>query len=305
MSCRRLTLRLISNCQRQSGFLLSSIKPQPQLLICSQQARDFYLASSFPTTASAAAATVSAASAAESAERWQLFASVIVERPRIVTKPMSDFDNDYRLMIEDFEHEKSIKSNHEMRVEQDIRNQERKRKGLEVLNEPLQTGLEYEEEREKLHASFTPASQTSGTEDLLSVNRLLDEKLYLIVPNLLDPGNDWFLPTASVEGKSSLREAVNEALVKTFGGAEAVDRIQVMGNAPFGFYKYRYPLKSEASKDHRGGKFFIFKAFLKDPRTSSTQIADGQKYAWLTKAEMKERLHPTLNSKVQQCLFDY
>ena len=118
MSCRRLTLRLISNCQRQSGFLLSSIKPQPQLLICSQQARDFFLASSFPTTASAAAATVSAASVAESAERWQLFASVIVERPRIVTKPMSDFDNDYRLMIEDFEHEKSIKSNHEMRVEQ-------------------------------------------------------------------------------------------------------------------------------------------------------------------------------------------
>ena len=49
---------------------------------------------------------------------------------------------------------------------QDIRNQERKRKGLEVLNEPLQTGLEYEEEREKLHASFTPASQTSGTGEL-------------------------------------------------------------------------------------------------------------------------------------------
>ena len=62
----------------------------------------------------------------------------------------------------------------------------------------------------------------SSPEDLLSVNRLLDEKLYLIVPNLLDPGNDWFLPTASVEGKSSLQEAVNEALVKTFGGAEVI-----------------------------------------------------------------------------------
>jgi len=207
-------------------------------------------------------------------------------------------------MLEDYEHEKALKSNHEMRVEQDIRNQEKKRKGLEVVNEPLQTGLEYEEDREKLHANFKPASRISGSCDLDSLSRLMDEKLYLIVPHLLGTGNDWFLPSSTVEGKSSLREAVDEALVKTIG-PNALENIHVMGNAPFGFYKYRYPLRSSESDSFRGGKFFIFKAFLKDPRTFSMEDADGRKLAWMTKSELKEHLHPALNNRVQQCLFDY
>jgi len=235
-------------------------------------------------------------------KRWQVFASVIVERPRILCQPETEFEEEYRLMVEDFEHAKALKSDHEMRIEQDIRNQERKRKGLEVVNEPLQTGFEYEELREKCLSEFQPSPHISESGDLQSLHRLMDEKLYLMVPHFLGPGKDWFLPSAAVEGKSSLREAVDEAISRTFG-KDAHDQIQVMGNAPFGFYKYRYPGKSPESQQHRGGKFFLFKAFLKDPRTFAAD--SKEKLTWMSKPEMKQHLHPALNNKVQQCLFDY
>jgi len=238
----------------------------------------------------------------ESSKRWQLFASVIVERPRILSLPQTEFEEEYRLMVEDFEHAKALKSDHEMRIEQDIRNQERKRKGLEVVNEPLQTGFEYEEDREKCLADFRPSSRTAESDDLQSLTRHLDEKLYLVVPHFLGSGKDWFLPSASVDGKSSLREAVDEAISRTFG-KDAHHHIQVMGNAPFGFYKYRYPGKSSESEQRRGGKFFLYKAFLKDPRTFTMKGAE--KLAWMSKPEMQQHLHPALNNKVQQCLFDY
>ena len=30
-----------------------------------------------------------------------------------------------------------------------------------------------------------------------------------------------------------------------------------------------------------------------------------EKLAWMSKPEMQQHLHPALNNKVQQCLFDY
>lgn len=247
-----------------------------------------------------------AAAAAETDKRWQLFASVIVERPPIVGKDRTELEEAFQLTLDDYEHEKSMKADHEMRVEQDIRNLEAKRKGLEVVNEPLQTGFEYEEYREKLYAGFKPASRVSESDDLRSLGRLLGEKLYLIVPQFMGPEDVWFLPSCPVEGKASLREAVDEALAKTFGGRETVNNtVQVLGNAPFGFYKYRYPTESQERQSFFGGKFFLYKAFLKDPRTFELANAEGRKFAWMSKGEMQVHLDKRLNAKIEQCLFDY
>ena len=56
------------------------------------------------------------------------------------------------------------------------------------------------------------------------MKRLMDEKVYLFVPPYLGSGETWLLtlPSASVEGKSSLREAADEALAKTLGGSGKV-----------------------------------------------------------------------------------
>lgn len=205
-------------------------------------------------------------------------------------------------MLDDYEHEKAMKSDHEMRIEQDIRNMERKRKGLEIVNEPLQTGFEYEEDREKLHDSFFPAARLVNSDDLSSMNRLLDEKLYLFVPHCLGSGDTWFLPSSSVEGKLSLREAADDALAKTFG-SEALEDVTILGNAPSGFYKYRYPLKSQERQTFTGGKFFLYKAFLKDPR--SFIMDDEKKRLWLAKAEMADHLKRNYRIKIASCLFDY
>lgn len=212
-------------------------------------------------------------------------------------------ERDFQTMLDDYEHEKAMKSDHEVRIEQDIRNMERKRKGLEIINEPLQTGFEYEEAREKLHASYTPASRSTDLEDLSSVNRLLDEKLYLFVPHLLGSGSSLLLPSSDVDGKSSLREAADDALARVFG-PELAQEVTILGNAPVGFYKYRYPLKAPERKSFTGGKFFLFNAFLKDPRSFRFR-ADSQKLAWLSKKDLKAHLQRNYRTKISACLFDY
>jgi len=295
MSGRLVTSCLVLSCQRQHSHSLPLTFHSP-LRQCVVRT----------LSSSSSLRSLSAAAAVETDNRWQLFASVIVERPPIVGKDRTELEEAFQLTLDDYEHEKSLKGDHEMRVEQDIRNLEAKRKGLEVVNEPLQTGFEYEEDREKLYTGFMPASRVSESDDLRSLGRLLDEKLYLVVPQFMGPEDIWFVPSCPVEGKASLREAVDEALAKTFGGSETVDNtIQVLGNAPFGFYKYRYPTQSQERQSFLGGKFFLFKAFLKDPRTFELGNAEGRKFAWMSKGEMKVHLNQRLNTKIEQCLFDY
>lgn len=305
MSRRLMAIWFCQTGQNPCKLLPSSSAsiPQPRLTLSAQNKRTFI---STPSTHSAVAAELSSSSSCSSPQedhrKWQIFASVILERPPIIGKEKTRLEQEFQTMLDDYEHEKASKSDHELRIEQDIRNMEKKRKGLEVVNEPLQTGFEYEEDREKLINSFSPASRVTDSDDLSSLNRLLDEKLYLFLPHFLGPSDVWFLPTSSVEGKSSMREAADDALAKTLGVKKAL-QVKVLGNAPVGFYKYRYPLKSEESQTFTGGKFFFFKAFIKDPRTF--RMEENGKRAWFSKAEMKSHLQRRYRTKISGCLFDH
>jgi len=207
-------------------------------------------------------------------------------------------------MLNDFENEKSLKGDHELRVEEDIRIQEMKRKGLEVLNEPLQFGLDYEEGREKILAKYQRTNlvnidRAKDVSDLRSFSRLPDEKLYLFVPAFKD--GTWMLPSKAVDGHLSLRQAIDEAVQRTVD-AEC-EAVKVVGNAPFGFYKYIYPNKSEVSQQWKGAKCFLFKAFVTDPRGNELRVRDD--HIWITKSEMGKHVDKTYGKMIERCLFDY
>jgi len=235
---------------------------------------------------------------------WQLIASVIIERPRIISCPPTELEASFQTMLNDFENEKSLKSDHELRVEEDIRVQEMKRKGLEVLNEPLQFGLDYEEGREKILAKFQRTNlvnidRAKDVSDLRSINRLPDEKLYLFVSAFQD--GTWILPSKAVDGHLSLRQAVDEAVQRTVD-AES-EAVKVVGNAPFGFHKYIYPTKSEVSQQWKGAKCFLFKAFITEPRENKLKVRDD--HIWITKSEMSKHVDKTYRKTIERCLFDY
>ena len=111
MSGRHVIARVLAPCLTHSPLGLSL----PNGL---QTGRNCALFPASRTFVSSAILRSPKTPAEESSKRWQLFASVIVERPRILSLPQTEFEEEYRLMVEDFEHAKALKSDHEMRIEQ-------------------------------------------------------------------------------------------------------------------------------------------------------------------------------------------
>ncbi|KAG9489127.1 hypothetical protein GDO78_005234 [Eleutherodactylus coqui] len=74
-----------------------------------------------------------------------------------------------------------------------------------------------------------------------------------------------------------------------------------LGNAPCGFYKYKFP-KMMRSEDVMGAKVFFFKALLK----SQSLLPNKKKgeYVWVSKDELKDYLKPAYLSEVNKFVID-
>lgn len=76
---------------------------------------------------------------------------------------------------------------------------------------------------------------------------------------------------------------------------------KVLGNAPYGIYKYKFP-RAIRTEDNVGAKVFFFKAFLQ-----SSDLAQAEKkgnHLWVTKDELGDYLKPEYLKKVNQFLLD-
>ena len=58
-------------------------------------------------------------------------------------------------------------------------------------------------------------------------------------------------------------------------------RVLVLGNAPMGFYKRRYPLKLRSSTGLAGVKVFVYKAFYTEGKVEARED-----FTWATREEM-------------------
>ncbi|CAG7832735.1 unnamed protein product [Allacma fusca] len=104
----------------------------------------------------------------------------------------------------------------------------------------------------------------------------------------LGKDDKWIVPHMKLTEQESLRQAAQDALTLFCPDVKA----RVLGNAPWGVYKYNYPKVVRGSQEADGCKVFFYKAQLlsgqmnlpKD-KTVSSSVKD---YAWLTRAELPE-----------------
>lgn len=199
------------------------------------------------------------------------------------------------------EFENSLKSDHELRKEKERRQQELIKKGkIDQDNDSeartLQTAQDFQDLCQDELSKFKFSQRTTEADmsnDLMSVNRKLDETLMLVCNHKFGKNDLFLLPQDKwIEGES-LRQTAERIVSQRFG---SMLKVNFYGNAPVGFYKYKYP--QEERKDAVGAKVFFFRAMYSGG-TINEKNAD---YKWINEEELKLSVRDSYYHAVSQFL---
>lgn len=197
------------------------------------------------------------------------------------------------------EFEQSLKSDHELRHEKEKKHAELLKKGdvdadLDIDMTSKQTAQDmkdaYIEEFNKFKLSER-VTQADKTNDTKSLNRKLEENLFLLVEQKLGNQNVYLLPQSKRLDGETMRQAAERALKECCG-----DQIKVLfyGNAPCGFYKYKYP--ADQRKETVGAKIFFFRTAFQNGSVKESN------YEWLDKIDLEKKLKQKYFESVSQFL---
>uniref|UniRef100_A0A8C4QEG7 Large ribosomal subunit protein mL46 n=1 Tax=Eptatretus burgeri TaxID=7764 RepID=A0A8C4QEG7_EPTBU len=216
---------------------------------------------------------------------WRLFAAACVERLPVVSQERSDIEDRYWRFVQQLELQQSVLSDHEVRLAMEA---QKLRSGILEDDDDLETlsGLDVEEQYEKKFNSFVTAPRRTEADELgdrSTHQRCLPDKLVLLFREQLaaDAPLTWCLPQAEWMPGESLRQTAERALITAAG-----DNLEAkfLGNAPAGFYKYKFP-SNVRTENSIGGKIFFFKAILHGGDVLSSK--DGS-YVWVTKVKWQD-----------------
>ncbi|GLG98773.1 uncharacterized protein GBIM_05364 [Gryllus bimaculatus] len=122
--------------------------------------------------------------------------------------------------------------------------------------------------------------------DLKSLDRALDKYLVLVVNQKIGDDYRWILPQGLRENGETMRQTAERVLAERCG-----TKLQAtfLGNAPCGFYKYKYPQSVRSSSKAVGAKVFFFKAWHigGNVECSKTLIKD---FKWLCTEDLNSTL---------------
>lgn len=176
---------------------------------------------------------------------------------------------------------------------------EKLKKGdMEVdLDETIkQTAQDLEDAYGEELKKFQFASRTTEADkknDKKSIKRKLDQGLVLLLEQQIGSKKYFLFPQGLRQEGETLRDTAERVLKDQCGDKLSV---QVYGNAPVGFYKYKYP--GDQRKDAVGAKIFFYRAVLNSSVPELKQNATP--YEWLTKEELQQRLPVEYLKSVQQ-----
>ncbi|XP_015927420.1 large ribosomal subunit protein mL46 isoform X2 [Parasteatoda tepidariorum] len=237
---------------------------------------------------------------------WHLVGALCLERRPIITQERTPLEERYFQYLYRKEVEKSFLSDHEKRHLDDLRNAEKMKKGEieDIDTVSKQTAQDFEDASIEELNKFPPHPRTTDADEennQQSIQRKLDSSLLLVIKQKI--GNDlrWILPqTVHQKGETLCETAVrafNEICTNPV-------KLQIMGNAPVGFYKYKYP-KAIRQDGVCGAKVFFFKAQLLDNRLQTLNIQSDTvvDHRWLTHSEIKTVLQPVYEKVVQSFLY--
>lgn len=135
-------------------------------------------------------------------------------------------------------------------------------------------------------------TEEDKTNNIKSLNRKLDDTLMYICDHKLGKENLFLLPQGKwIEGET-LRQTA-ERIVKEKCGSDL--QVHFYGNAPIGFYKYKYPASER--KETVGAKVFFFRAIHK-----AGEVKDQQKFMWINDDELKSKVKEPYYEAVKQFL---
>lgn len=222
--------------------------------------------------------------------KWDLYAGVLVERLPVVTKALNAIESEFQQYLWQVEYEKSLKSNHELKHDYDIKQAELLKDGkIEVdLDETAesQTAQDlvdaYSDELKKFQfaSRVAPDDEVNNT---ASTNRCLDDTLYLLIEQKFGNRNCYVLPQgARCDGETMLQTA--ERVVREKCGD--LMQVKFYGNAPWGFYKYKYPMNMR--DESIGAKVFFYRAVLQN---GNVDKSINGKFEWLTKPALTAKLN--------------
>lgn len=138
-----------------------------------------------------------------------------------------------------------------------------------------------------------------------SINRSLDDSLFLLVKHDNGSGENWTFPyqewNSNAVPPESLRDSVNASLTEWF---PSHFNVHVLGNAPLGFYTYNYSSEVQKTKaDSKiGAKLYLYHAiYIEGDVKINPSLAKD--FVWVTKSQLNNYIiNPDMQSLLQDIL---
>eukprot|EP00079_Xenopus_tropicalis_P022123 XP_012813916.1 PREDICTED: 39S ribosomal protein L46, mitochondrial isoform X1 [Xenopus tropicalis] len=208
-------------------------------------------------------------------------------------------------LTQQMELESSLYSDHEIRLMEDTARLRRKQSDHYdsdeeddkeiVLAQDLEDMWEQKSRQFRLAPRITEADKKN---DKSTINRKLANNLVLLVKEKIGKEEIWMFPQMEWQFGETMRKTAERALTSL---SDNHIPAHFLGNAPCGFYKYKFP-KLLRAEDVVGAKVFFFKALLKSGDFTFNK-KQGE-YVWVAKEELKDYLKPAYLSQVNRFVIE-
>lgn len=238
-----------------------------------------------------------------SSSPWRLLGALCLQRPPLVTKPLTPLQEEMADLLQQIEIERSLYSDHELRALDEAQQLAKKKSDLyeeeDEQNILLAQDLEDMWEQKFLHFKLgARLTEADKKDDRTSLHRKLDRNLILLVREKLGDQDIWMLPQSDWQPGETLRQTAERTLATL---SENNMEAKFLGNAPCGHYKFKFPqaMRTETSL---GAKVFFFKALLLTGDFS--QAGKKGHHVWVSKEELGDYLKPKYLAQVRRFLLD-
>ncbi|CAL1684817.1 unnamed protein product [Lasius platythorax] len=226
--------------------------------------------------------------------KWDLYSAVCLERHPVVMQSMQEIELKFYNILKKIEYENSLKCDHELRVEREEKQKKSSVENVNADNILMQTAQDFEDssQEELNNFKFAPRITKFDEENATStLKRKLDKNLLLLIQQKVGNTYYWIPPQGIRKEGETMRQTAERALQDTCG---TEIKVKFYGNAPIGFYKYKYPKKFH-EQGICGAKIFYFLAKYVDGN-----VTNNVKYQWLDDTELEKVLPHGMQKSISQ-----
>ncbi|XP_006885295.1 PREDICTED: 39S ribosomal protein L46, mitochondrial [Elephantulus edwardii] len=244
------------------------------------------------------------AAAPKSLSPWRLLGALCLQRPPLVSKPLTPLQEDMEALLKQIEKERSLYSDHELRALEEAQRLAKKKGDLydEDDDQEILLVQDLEDMWDQSFQQFKPGARVTEADeknDRTSLHRKLDRNLVLLVKEKLGDQDIWMLPQTEWQPGETLRGTAERVLATL---SENNIEAKFLGNAPCGHYKFKFPQAMRTESD-LGAKVFFFKALLQTGDFSLQGKKD--RHVWVSKEELGDYLKPKYLAQVRRFLLDF